>query len=226
MKRCTALLILLVMSLAACSDDDSPAQLSEEPADPGDNTVVAPPPSNGWTRVQSRSDLSGLRVAPIEEISWNDDGTVALVRYLSGAEPCSGSTVSVEETPTTVTFTLETGLTPEAAVSACVAAIFNYEIAVPLAAPLGDRTVVRALGESSGDGDAGPPADPLDGAVFLTDQYLGLTEAEAFELADVEQRPIRIVSADGEYFPVTEDFSPGRVNIELLDGIVANAFGG
>lgn len=227
MKRCIALLMMAILALSACNGNDTPGQ-SSEPAPPseGRGSAPGPPPSDGWTRVQSRNDLSGLRVAPIEEIAWNDDGTIALVRYVSGAEPCSGSVVTVDESDTMVTFTLETGLTPEAAVTLCVAALFNYEISVPLAAPVGDRAVVlTAAGEAAGAGEREQP-DPFEGAEFPTDQYVGLTEAEANDLGSIEQRVIRVVAVDGEFFAVTEDFSPTRVNIELVDGVIVNAYSG
>ena len=73
----------------------------------------------------------------------------------------------------------------------CIAAILPYEIAVPLAAPLGDREIELV---DPSEVAAPPPTDPFEGAVFPTDQYLGLTEAEAAELAAIEQRPLRIVA--------------------------------
>lgn len=226
MKRPFCLLLLLILSLSACAGSDTPAQPSDpEPAAPGGDSGAPgqePPASDGWTRVLARDDLSNLRVAPIEEIAWNDDGTVALVRYISGAEPCSGSTVTVEETETMITFTLETGLTPEAAFSTCVAALFNYEIAVQVSAPVGDRAVVLA---AAGDGEREQP-DPFEGAVFPTDQYLGLSEDEARAMGEVEQRQIRVVSVDGEDFALTMDEVPTRVNIALVNGVVTDAYSG
>lgn len=227
MKRRLALLVLLVFAVSACAGSDTPTErtgsVEPEPAAPaGGGSVSEPPLSDGWERVAARDDLSGLRVAPIEEVAFSDDGTVALVRYFSGAEPCSGSTVTVDESDTTLTFTLETGLTPEAAVTTCVAALFNYEIVVPLAEPVGDRAVVLAATA----GAVQDEPDPFEGAEFPTDQYLGLTEEEATELGNIEQRVVRVTAVDGEAFAVTQDFSPTRVNIELVDGIVVVAFSG
>ena len=196
-----------------------------EPAEPTDPVTGGdiPAPNADWERVQSRDDLDQLRAVAIEELAWNDDFTVALVRYIGPAEPCSGSRVTLAETDTLVKFTLESGLPPDAAVISCIAAILPYEIAVPLAAPLGDRDVDLV---DPADVAAPPPPDPFEGAVFPVDQYFGITEDEAIALAEIEQRELRVVARDGEFFTVTEDFRPTRVNVEIIDGVIVNAFSG
>ena len=103
----------------------------------------------------------------------------------------------------------------------CIALAAAYEIAVPLADPLGDRQLVASVPVAEP-----PPDDPFDGAVFLVEQYLGLTLEEAESLAQVEGRPFRIGRLDDEYFALTEDFRPNRVTVEVEVGIVVAAVGG
>jgi|GEM_PF-6831610 len=51
--------------------------------------------------------------------------------------------------------------------------------------------------------------------------YGGLTLNEARSLASERSVPLRVVEQDGEPFAVTTDYVPGRVNVEIEDGLVS-----
>ena len=55
-----------------------------------------------------------------------------------------------------------------------------------------------------------PPASP----------FIGLTEAEAGLQADRQHVPHRVVSRDGQSFPVTMDYSESRLNFTIANGRV------
>lgn len=55
-----------------------------------------------------------------------------------------------------------------------------------------------------------PPASP----------FIGLTEAEAGLQADRQNVPHRVVSRDGESFPMTMDYSESRLNFTIANGRV------
>ena len=87
---------------------------------------------------------------------------------------------------------------------------------------MGNRDVIAVAAATA------PPAteDPFEGAVFPTDQYVGLTQLEAEALGEVEQRVVRVVRIDDEFFALTQDLSPTRVNIEIEAGVVVAATSG
>lgn len=53
--------------------------------------------------------------------------------------------------------------------------------------------------------------------------YVGLNESEAVELAEERDRPHRVVHRDGEDLPVTMDLRPERINFWVEDGVVFQA---
>lgn len=55
-----------------------------------------------------------------------------------------------------------------------------------------------------------PPASP----------FIGLTEAEAGLQADRQNVPHRVISRDGQFFPVTMDYSESRLNFTIANGRV------
>jgi hypothetical protein len=72
-----------------------------------------------------------------------------------------------------------------------------------------------------------PAAEPvcITGDTFQTvEEFVGLTEAEAVALAEEQRLVVREVGRDGECFPVTDDFSEDRINLEFQrDRVVAAA---
>lgn len=69
----------------------------------------------------------------------------------------------------------------------------------------------------------------IDGKSFVNDaqtvdadgsDYIGLTEQAAFDQAERENKPHRVVERDGESLPVTMDYVTGRLNFYVRDGVV------
>ena len=56
-----------------------------------------------------------------------------------------------------------------------------------------------------------------------TDQYIGLTEEQALAKAEAAHVPARIVSRDGTEYPMTMDFSEGRLSFWIEAGKVTKA---
>jgi len=67
------------------------------------------------------------------------------------------------------------------------------------------------------DEEAG--AEALRNQMFL----IGKTEAEAKAILAKQELSYRIVMRDGEYYIVTADFNPKRINLSIVDGIVTCA---
>ena len=55
---------------------------------------------------------------------------------------------------------------------------------------------------------------------FVTYSYVGLTLDQARGLASERQHPFRVVKLDGVDLQVTYDFIPGRINAEVVAGVV------
>lgn len=53
-----------------------------------------------------------------------------------------------------------------------------------------------------------------------TDEYIGLSEADALAKAEANNKAARVVERDNEDLPVTMDYSPGRLNFYVKDGEV------
>ena len=159
--RLLAITAAVALGLAACGADETidavagGVPLEGEPTEQTDDTTpeadpigeaVTPDPTaeatSGFTPLIPRTDLVQLRPATPDEVivdPTNDQRL--LVRFQGAAEPCSGAAITITETDTEVTVVLEVGLDPNAAAMSCIAQVFDYESVVPLAAPLGDRTI-------------------------------------------------------------------------------------
>lgn len=86
----------------------------------------------------------------------------------------------------------------------------------PSATPSGDASTSNpCLG-------AGGPADAPDSGPD-TDQYLGLSEQEADDLAQDNGFTLRVAGRDGECFALTMDYRQDRVNVYLDDDVVTAA---
>lgn len=68
----------------------------------------------------------------------------------------------------------------------------------------------------------GGPAEPPDAGPD-TDQYLGLTEQQAKDLAKDNGFTVRVAGRDGECYALTMDYRTDRVNVYLEDGTVTAA---
>ena len=54
-------------------------------------------------------------------------------------------------------------------------------------------------------------------------QVLGMTKDAAISFIEAEGRDWRIASEDGEFFALTEDYTYGRINLDLVLGLVVGA---
>jgi hypothetical protein len=68
---------------------------------------------------------------------------------------------------------------------------------------------------------------PADGDLTITKEtealaasVVGMAEAQAQETVEAADHTWRVVARDGVSFPVTEDYSPTRINATIDDGIV------
>ncbi len=56
--------------------------------------------------------------------------------------------------------------------------------------------------------------------VFDASAYIGLTEQEAESRAAAERRTIRVIRVDGNYNSYTDDIVPGRIDVEIDNGVI------
>lgn len=54
-------------------------------------------------------------------------------------------------------------------------------------------------------------------------KVMGMTKDAAISLIEAEGRSWRIASEDGEFFALTEDYTDGRINLDLVLGLVVGA---
>lgn len=104
--------------------------------------------------------------------------------------------------------------------------------------PAGDQPISEQdpdQGDSDMDDDSDETSMPAeddvqhDGSVSkgeaeaVANAYLGLTEAEAEQQAQVDGRQYRVGARDGEQFMLTEDYVLGRITVSITDGVVTAA---
>ncbi len=99
----------------------------------------------------------------------------------------------------------------------------------------GDQPISEQDGTTDGDDmtdETSMPADDdvqHDGSVSqgeaeaVANAYLGLTEAQAEQQAQVDGRQYRVGARDGEQFMLTEDYVVGRITVTITDGVVTAA---
>ena len=90
-----------------------------------------------------------------------------------------------------------------------------------------DDPLVVALTNAESLARSAPPADDFtvtaQRAQAIADTVIGMTEADAVATIEgVSSLPLttRVVARDGVSFPVTEDYSPTRVNLTIDAGLV------
>lgn len=87
--------------------------------------------------------------------------------------------------------------------------------------------LVFVLVACDGDGEGSP--DDLPEPMCISEvgseapDFLGLTEAEAADLAEQRELQVREVGRDGECFAVTDDLRTDRINLEFRDDRVVGA---
>ena len=52
--------------------------------------------------------------------------------------------------------------------------------------------------------------------------YIGLTESQAIQLAEVHEAWFRVIKRDGQPLPVTKDYRAGRINATVESGKVVD----
>lgn len=80
------------------------------------------------------------------------------------------------------------------------------------------------IGACAADVAPDPPAEPvcITDAFGAEPDFVGLTGAEAGDLAADLGLEVREVGRDGECFPVTDDFRQNRINLEFAgDEVIA-----
>ena len=228
------LLIALALALAACGDDPSVpvsagADDATPPADgetPSDTVVDLPDdveerPEEDDAMLDTEipntpEPVSGVLTDPVEVVADPVDDRLIFARFVGGDPNCTAARLDVlSETPETVVVELVVGITDDALTRSCVAGEFDLRVGVQLSEPLGDRAVDWSS-PASGDGDPVLVTPDLSTADFV-----GLPIAEAQELADANLLEWRITREDEEFFAVTADYKPGRLNLELDDGVVS-----
>lgn len=70
-------------------------------------------------------------------------------------------------------------------------------------------------------GKPADPAPPKEGA--KDSDFIGLSREAAEALAKERGITFRVISVDGESFPVTADYSPDRINFDIENGKVVKA---
>lgn len=78
-------------------------------------------------------------------------------------------------------------------------------------------------GSASGAGEAAATPECIGPDEDLLDEYVGLSEDEAAELAEEQGLQLREVGRDGECAVVTMDLRDDRVNVEYVDDVVVAA---
>ncbi|MFM2091238.1 MAG: hypothetical protein RLZZ127_1727 [Planctomycetota bacterium] len=89
-----------------------------------------------------------------------------------------------------------------------------------------DLRVVIAQGQVIAariDADPGEAEGSVDPTLI---PWLGRPEAEIAAEAEAAQRPFRVISRDGESFPMTMDWNEQRVNAVVVGGMVVALSGG
>ncbi len=230
------LLIALTFAVAACGDDpsvsvsagaDDAPPLSDEETPP--ETIVDLPGGPDDTEDRPAEDdamldteipntpepVSGVLANPVEVVADPVDDRLIFARFVGGDPNCTAARLDViSETPDIVVVELVVGITDDALVRSCLAGEFDLRVGVQLSEPLGDRLV-----------DWADPA-PGDGEPILvtpdlsTADFLGLTIGEAQELAEADTLDWRVTRDGDEFFAVTEDYRPDRLNFELDEGVI------
>ena len=159
-KRTLVLVTAILVLVAACGDDAGEEVVAGSPGDGSTTTVdpdapVSSPADDGsttapgttWARIEPTRDLvSPVVVTPDELVVDPTDDSTVLVHFYGGVQECFGARATAEETPDRVRITLELGSRADAGDRACIEIAEAQELAVTLAAPVGDRELVATPG--------------------------------------------------------------------------------
>lgn len=154
------MLVVLGLVAGGCGDDDVEADAPPDSSVDGTTATTVPgdtPVSNdvdptgpvepgGAERVEP--DPGAVNVHPVsfdpaEAQPVDENGPGVLVRFWGGIAPCFVlQRYDVEESAEEVVVTLYAGSDPAQPDAVCIEIALQYEVLVPLAAPLGDRVLV------------------------------------------------------------------------------------
>lgn len=158
--------------------------------------------------------VDGRVTTPTEVVLNPDNPSELWIRFIGGAQPCTAASATIiTETPDELAVELVVGITSDAAAKSCLAGQFPLRLEVELSEPGTGKAISWTPAESSSDIAQVTPD-------LTTDDFVGLSEAEATALAEENILEFRIVRVDGEWFGVTDDYRPGRLNFEIDDGVV------
>ena len=216
------LVLVLTLVAAACGDNtsevgtasgaDEPTAIESEDGEPPEELPVANPIDEEV--ITDFEPVDGKVTTPTEVVVNPDNPSELWVRFVGGAQPCTAANATViTETPDEVAVELVVGITSDALVKSCVAGEFNLRLDVELSEPATGKTISWTSAE--------PSSEPIQVTPDLTtDDFIGLTEQEAAAVAEENIITYRVVRIDDEFFAVTEDFNPGRLNFEIDNGVI------
>ena len=152
-RRAVTLLLVAATIAVGCGGDDDAVEVGSSVTVTGPDTPVSSSAGSGTAttvlptrqRVEPRAGMENERPVAFDPSTATEVEGGVLVPFLGGVEPCSvlGRAEAVE-TADTVTIALFAGADPDAGDTACIEIAVEYEVVVPLAQPLGNRTVVDA----------------------------------------------------------------------------------
>ena len=226
MKRLRTPLLFLLLTLAACGDttsevgtgsaDDEPVPTNSIAEDEFPDEFPDELPDAGPIDEEVITDyepVDGKVVTPTEVVVNPDNDKELWVRFFGGAAPCTAANVTVlTEAPDQIEIELVVGITSDALVKSCLAGEFNLRVDVPLNESATGKNISWVQANQAGDEPVQITPD------LTTDDFIGLTEAEAKAVADENIIVWRTVRVDGERFAVTTDHSPSRLNFEIDNG--------
>ncbi len=196
--------------------DDEVAD-DEEPLPPVDDEVAngedQPVTTNDEHIITNDAIVDPQVTTPTELLLNPDNDTELWVRFTGGDPNCTAASATVlTETPEAVQVELLVGITEDALARSCMAGEFDLRVNVALNE--------SGAGKSLAAVQAATDEAPLVTPELSTDDFVGLTQADAEALADENILIWRTVRIDDQQFAVTRDFNPGRLNFEVDDGIV------
>lgn len=197
---------------------DEPGDGEPIPVEPdggiGDGAEPLPFDSGDEQVITNDVMVSPVVTTPTELLLNPEDDTELWVRFIGGDPNCTAASVTLlTETPDLAEVELQVGITEDALARSCVAGEFALRVELPLSESAAGKTLGSAQG-------ADAPEPPLVTPDLSTDSFLGLTEVEAAAIADENGLIWRTVRVDEEFFTVTEDYSPSRLNFEFDDGVI------
>lgn len=202
------------------SSDDPDTVVSDEVDDAEPEQDPLPVPSsnidlNDAQVIPNGASVDPRIISPGELLLNPDDDSELWVRFVGGDPNCTAASAAlITETPEVVEIELMVGITEDALARSCVAGDFALQVNVALNESAAGKTLefVRA-----------PQPGPAQITPDLTvDDFVGLTEDEATSIVEENLLTARTVRVDDEFFPVTEDFRPERLNFEVDDGIITS----